>query len=394
MLTYGHNTRYYAPMYIHRVLTDTLQKTGKSLFLLGPRQTGKSTLVKKLKPDIAFNLMDEQIYLDFASNPSELRERLGNKNSGSVFIDEIQRLPSLLNTVQTILDENKRIKFFLTGSSARKLKRGKANLLPGRIHTYHLGPLIARELDYQMNAITAMEIGTLPGFYQEESREIWEKTLRSYAATYLKEEIQAESLTRNLEGFSRFLYIAAQWAGNFVDITQMASEAQISRQSAMRYFEILEETLVVDRCSPFAKNLRKRLVQHPKFYFFDTGVLNALLKNFSASSDRRGNLFEHFMWSQIMNGARALDTEIHITSYRTEHGAEVDFIVEKDDEIWAVELKASSNIGKGDLSGLRSFAEFYGKKHNSRIAYLGNHRKKIENTTVLPWIDLLKELGF
>jgi predicted AAA+ superfamily ATPase len=131
------------------------------------------------------------------------------------------------------------------------------------------------------------------------------KTLRSYASTYLKEEIQAEALTRNLEGFSRFLFIAAQWSGRFLDFIKLASESRINRQSAIRYFEILEETLVVSRCSAFSKNPRQRLIQHPKFYFFDSGVWNALLNNFTASADRIGPLFEHFFFNQLVAAAAA-----------------------------------------------------------------------------------------
>ena len=194
---------------IIRNVSPLLDASKKSVLLLGPRQTGKSTLVRALKPDLAVNLADESEYLSFARNPREIHERLLAQTYKTVFIDEIQRLPGLLNTVQSILDEGSRkTKFYLTGSSARKLKHGKANLLPGRVHSYLLGPLAASEMGYNVDTKKALSIGTLPGIWTDKDPAQREKTLRSYAATYLKEEIQAEALTRNVEGFSRFLYVS------------------------------------------------------------------------------------------------------------------------------------------------------------------------------------------
>lgn len=381
-------------MIISRQLSQILLRSKKSLLLLGPRQTGKSTLIESLHPDLTINLADEQTYLDFAKNPSELEERLDAREKTTVFIDEIQRLPSLLNTLQSIIDQRKdRTRFFLTGSSARKLKRGKANLLPGRIHVYHLGPLSVAELGDAFNTKQALETGTLPGIYTENSNQERVKTLRSYSATYLKEEIQAEALTRNLEGFSRFLFVVAQCSGQFVDFTKLASEAQISRQSATRYFEILEDTLIVHRCPSFSKSGRMRLIQHPKFYFFDSGVLNALLGNFQLSEDRKGILFEHLFFNQLIASAYSHDIEIKVSSYRTEHAAEVDFIVELENEVWAIELKASRNVRKSILTGFKSFADYYRKPHRSVVAYMGHVAKTIAGIDIVPWQELLKKMN-
>jgi predicted AAA+ superfamily ATPase len=381
-------------MIIPRRLTQILQKSKKSAMLLGPRQTGKSTLIQSLSPDLTINLAHEPTFLEFARNPSELEQRLAAGNYPSVFIDEIQRLPSLLNTIQTVIDAHpQRHRFLLTGSSARKLKRGNANLLPGRIHTYHLGPLSCAELDYNVNTSQALSTGTLPGIYTDSSPQDREKTLRSYGATYLKEEIQAEALTRNLEGFSRFLFLAAECSGQWLDLSKLASEAAIPRQSAIRYFEILEDTLIVNRCNAFSKSNRMRLVQHPKYYFFDTGVLNGLFANFTPSADRKGILFEHLFFNQLMTSAAAQDIELRVTLYRTEHGAEVDFILELGHNIWAIELKASQNVGTSDLRGFASFERFYNKPHRQCVAYMGTAKKKINSVEIFPWQELLKEIG-
>jgi predicted AAA+ superfamily ATPase len=380
-------------MYIDRLLLSKIEESKKSILLLGPRQTGKSTLIRQLQPQLVIDLSDQQLFLDFSSNPSELKERLQSPSPKTVFIDEVQRLPSLLDTIQSIIDQKSGVRFYLTGSSARKLKRGGANLLPGRIHTYPLGPLSSQELNYEMNTGEALSTGLLPGIYIEPSTAEKIKTLRSYAATYLKEEIQAEALSKNLEGFSRFLFVAASVSGQFLDISKLASQAQISRQSATRYFEILEDTLIVNRCSSFAKSLRKRLIQHPKFFFFDTGVLNALLGNFVASNDRKGLLFEHLFFNQILSSCAHSDQDARISTYRTEHGSEVDFIVELSGQVWAIELKASRVVSRGDLIGLKNFSKFYQKPHQAMVAYLGAVEKKIEGITICSWQIALKKMG-
>ena len=382
---------------IKRSLGPVLANAKRSFLLLGPRQTGKSTLVSSLKPDLTINLAHEATYLEFARNPRELEERLGAlplAQRQTVFVDEVQRLPSLLNTVQALLDASpSRYRFFLTGSSARKLRRGRANLLPGRIFTYQLGSIVSCEMDYKLDTTQALSHGTLPGILVEPDRYVKEKTLSSYAATYLKEEVQAEALTRNLEGFARFLSVCAEYAGRFLDLAKLAADAQIARQSAVRYFEVLEDCLIVQRLAPFAKSARRRLVQHPRYYFFDPGVLNGLLGNFKVSPDRIGNLFEHLIFTQIAHSALALDKQINLSSYRTEHGAEVDFIVTSNGETLAIESKASRNVGRSDLRGLDSFAEYYGKPHRSMVFYLGAERRKMGRVEVLPWQDGLREIG-
>jgi predicted AAA+ superfamily ATPase len=382
-----------------RALGQVLRDSKKSFLLLGPRQTGKSTLVSSLNPDLSINLAHEPTYLEFARSPRELEERLNALGSSgklqNIFLDEVQRLPSLLNTVQALLDSApQRYKFLLTGSSARKLRRGQANLLPGRIFTYHLGPVVSLEMDHRLDTNQALAHGTLPGILFEPDLKTKEKTLTSYAATYLKEEVQAEALTRNLEGFARFLSVCAEYAGQFLDLSKLAVDAQIARQTAVRYFEVLEDCLIVHRLAPFAKSARRRLVQHPRFYFFDPGVLNGLLGNFHLSADRTGNLFEHLICSQILSSAAARDQTIKLSAYRTEHGAEVDFILEMNRETLAIETKASRNIGVNDLRGFASFADFFGKPHRAMVLYLGKERRKMGAVEIFPWQEGLRAIGF
>jgi predicted AAA+ superfamily ATPase len=382
-------------MLIERLVASTIARAKKSVLLLGPRQVGKSTVMRSLAPNLEINLAHEATFFEFAQNPRALEERLAATRPTLVFVDEVQRLPRLLNTIQVILDDAraKSARFLLTGSSARKLRRGRANLLPGRIHTYELGPLCAGECDFALHTAASLATGTLPGIYTEPDDRERKKTLRSYAATYLKEEIQAEALTRNIEGFARFLRVAAACAGQFLDLSKLASEAMVPRQTAVRFFEILEETLIVSRADAFATSDCRRLVQHPRFFFFDNGVLNALLGNFQASPDRIGGLFEHLFYNQLRSTASALDAELRISTYRTEHGAEVDFIIEGTDFAWAIECKASRNVGARDLRGLVSFAELRGARHRRIVAYLGESRRVVQGVEVLPWQEVLREVA-
>jgi predicted AAA+ superfamily ATPase len=376
-----------------RRLTSLLRNDKKSCLLLGPRQVGKSTLMRGLHPDLTINLADEREFLAHASEPGLLTQRLQAERPKTVFIDEVQRLPRLLNTIQAILDDGARPpRFLLTGSSARKLRRGRANLLPGRIHSYRLGPLTVDELGDDFEEAAAFSTGMLPGIAADGDPRSRRKTLRSYASTYVREEIQAEALTRNVEGFARFLRAAAAGSGQFVDQTRLAKEAHVARVTIQRYYEILEDTLLAYRLDAFAKSERRRLVQHPKYFLFDVGVYNALVGSFDVSADRIGVLFEHFLLGQIMAAAQAGDTEVRVSSYRTEHGAEVDFIVEAGKDLWAIEAKASRSVGPNDTSGLRSFAELAGRRHRSLIAYLGEHRRVVGGIDVLPYRDALREL--
>lgn len=381
-----------------RHLLPVLQRSTRSALLLGPRQVGKSTLMRALQPDLEINLAHEPTYFAFASDPTELEARLdalAPAKLRTVFIDEIQRLPALLNTIQSLLDRPRHgWRFLLTGSSARKLRRGEANLLPGRIHSYRMGPLVSAECEHRLPTLDVLAHGTLPGILSESDLRDREKTLSTYAAIYLREEVQAENLSRSLEGFARFLSAIGEWAGAHLDLAKVAQAAQVPRQSAGRWFEVLEDTLLVMRADAFAKSATRRLVQHPKFFFFDNGVLNGLLGNFGVSADRIGRLFEHLLFDQIVHSAAAFDQAVRVSTWRTEHGAEVDFIVERGGELFAIEAKASRTVGAGDLRGLARFEAYAGRRVRSMVWYLGREPKRIHGVEILPWQQGLEAMGW
>lgn len=379
---------------LYRLLANQLEASSKSVLLLGPRQVGKSTLVRSLRPDLEINLADRATFLAFAANPSELQQRLAARPAGRVFIDEVQKLPPLLDTLQVLLDAPGQAppKFFLTGSSARKLRRGGANLLPGRVFVYALGALCSAELDYEMDTRRGLETGFLPEAYLAPEPLFRQKLLSSYASTYLAEEIQAEALTRNLEGFARFIHAAAMMSGQYLDFSKLAKQARISRQSCTRFYEILEDTLIARRAEPYWPAARADLVKHPKFYFFDVGVLNGLLGNFVASADRIGVLTEHMIFNQLVQSAQARDKKIEISTFRTRGGLEVDFIVTLDAKVWAIEVKAGL-VGTGDVRALRELPTYLDGPHEKIVATLDGVERKVDGVWVLPWQQMLRVMG-
>jgi predicted AAA+ superfamily ATPase len=380
---------------IPRLIAAAIRESQKSVLLLGPRQVGKSTLILGLRPDLAIDLNDAKTYLDFTSNPSELTERLAAQDGiRSVLVDEIQRHPAILNTVQTIIDHKsvKSPKFYLTGSSARKLKRGQANLLPGRIFSYELGPLCAAELGYELDVNRAMRYGTLPEPYLSPSTAFREKLLTTYSGVYLKEEIHAEALTRNLDGFSRFVMSAAEHSGQVLDFSKLAKQAKIDRKACAGFYEILEDTLIASRLEVFDRtdaDIKKR----PKFYFFDTGVLNGLLGNFAASGDRRGMLFEHLVVGQVIASSKARDTPVKLSYFRTRSGYEVDLILQLGAKTYAVEIKAG-RVDQGDAGKLEGFGDYYKDTDGYFLVTTdGTSARRIGRVLIVSLSDFLRAVG-
>ena len=380
---------------VKRALSQKLLASKKSCLVLGPRQVGKSTLIKSLRPKLTINLSSENEFFQYSSKPGLLEEVLAAEKPNTVFIDEIQRIPSLLNSIQSIIDDLKNApKFYLTGSSARKLRRGNANLLPGRVYSYQLSGLCGAELNYKMDLKKTLAFGLLPEPYFEANEIDRIKILRTYSSTYLKEEIQAESLVRGVQGFARFLNTAAEFSGKICDFSKISTKSKVSRSNIVRFVEILEDTLVAHRVTIFDRAKDADTIKHPKLYFFDVGVLNGLLNNFTVSPDRIGNLYEHFIYSMIRNSAMAIDEELEIQYFRTRHGLEVDFVLNYKNKIWAIEVK-SGDINNTDLDGLRAFREYYPKVHKCiAVGIKEKTRLSKDGIIICDWIHLMKTIGF
>ncbi len=373
-------------------LIDLPQK--QSFFFFGPRQTGKSTLLKQTFPadqTLYYDLLKTEEYLRLLAHPQLFREEVltrADKNR-HVIVDEIQRVPNLLNEIHWLMEQPKAPQFIMTGSSARKLKRGQANLLGGRAVTEHLSPLIKGELGELFSLQKVLEIGSLPKIYLEQDRLMANGLLQSYVETYLKEEIQLEAQIRNLNPFIQFLNLAAHDNGAMIHFTNIARETGVSYQTIKSYYQILEDTLLGSFLLPYRKSIRKRLSQHPKFYFFDTGVVRALTKTLTVPIEPKteafGRAFEHFVILEIMRLIQYQKLEYTLSYYRTEHGAEVDLIIETPSGlIKALEIKSSDVIQSVHLRGLNSFVEL---RPNAKLgcACLAPQPRRVGKVLVMPW---------
>lgn len=383
---------------IVRTLQKSLSQSRKSVLLLGPRQVGKSTLLKSLKPELEIDLSDESQFLRFSSDPDLLKSLVEESSARRILIDEVQRLPSILNTAQFLIDQSKShsrpLQFLLSGSSAVKLRRKSTNFLPGRVLQFYLSGLCAQELNGKINLKKAFRCGFLPEPYLESDLKLTEKLLSSYASIYVKEEIQTEALVRNIQGFARFLFVLAAAAGQVFDFSKASSKAKVSRTSSIRFVEVLEETLIAERVSVFDRAESADTIRHPKIYFFDIGVLNGLLGNFEASADRLGSLMEHVVYNQIRNSAIAFDHPIKISFFRTRHGLEVDFVVEHKGKVWAIEVK-SGDVRPSDLEPLIAFRDYFPEVHRCMVVSPTETRKRVINGIGIGSIEwMLSEMGW
>lgn len=375
-----------------------LPKRG-STFLFGPRQTGKSTLVRSLLPAASWtvDLLQHDTFLRFVKDPSQFRIEVAARvrdRVQTVFVDEVQKIPPLLDEIHGLI-ESTDVRFILTGSSARKLKRGGANLLAGRAATRNLHPLTITEMGDGFDLDRVLRLGTLPAAVvgdEDAAREM----LSSYAETYLREEIQAEGVVRSLGGFARFLEIAASQSGDILNAAAVASDAGVAARTVREYFQILEDTLIGFRLEPWRRSPRARMIGHPRFYLFDTGVTNALNRRLFQTPDpqRAGRLFEQWVVNECMRVVDYSLPETRIFYWRTHHGAEVDVLFERHGELrLAVEIKSRATITGADLSGLRSFAEAHPDVPRVIVARVPEPFE-VDGVTVLPWRRFFAELTF
>ena len=356
----------------------------RSFFLLGPRQTGKTTLIQHVLPDIRFyDLLDSANYLALSRNPGRLAEEIGSSVK-RVVIDEIQRLPSLLNEVQRLI-ETRDVKFLLTGSSARKLRRGGINLLGGRARVKYLHPLTYRELGDKFVLNQAMQRGLLPSIYFSDDPRA---DLESYAGLYLQQEIMAEGATRNIPAFSRFLKIAAHSNGGIVNFTNIASDAQVARTTVYEYYEILKDTLILRELPPWRKTVKRKPLASSKYYFFDVGVVSALQgRPFLPGTPEFGEAFETFIMHELSSWSDYASGEL-LSFWRSKSGFEVDFII---GDHTAIEVKAKENVSSQDIKSLRALREENKLKHFLCVC-MEKRSRDVDGIKILPYTEFLTSL--
>ena len=372
-----------------------------SFFLFGARGTGKTTLLKQLLEENnllsikKFDLLDSKQELRLQRDPSKLESEIGNDKYDWVIIDEVQKAPKLLDHVHKLIVE-KKIKFALTGSSARKLKRGGANLLAGRAFMFYLFPLTYKELGEAFNLEEILLWGSLPRTLEFQDSEQRELFLESYVQTYLKEEVVAEQLVRNLTPFRIFLEIVAQCNGEIINYSKLAREANTDDNTIRNYFDILEETHIGFRLLAYDRSLRKQQVKSPKFYLFDLGVKRALnnfeIKRLVTGSSNYGKAFEHFIVTECFRLNHYAKTRYKLSYFRSKDNREVDLIIQKSKEKFIfIEIKSTDVINKIDLTSVKAISK---EVKNSEAWVLCREAQEllVDGVRVMPWRKGLDEL--
>ena len=368
----------------------------KSVLLLGPRQTGKTTLVETLKPDLLLNFLRPEVRQRYERAPHLLGaevEALAPRTRASrpvVVLDEVQRVPELVNVVQDLVDR-RLARFVLTGSSARKLRRGGGvNLLPGRLLPMRLDPLsLAERVPATLEE--ALLYGSLPGTALAANDAAREEDLRAYTTLYLEEEVRAEALVRNLGRFSRFLQLAALEAGNISHFRGIAQELGVPHTTVAGYYEILEDCLIAERIEALSQSrTRKKLTKSPRYLFFDLGVRRA-----AAEEGRRlpprvlGALFEQFVGLELLRATRQTAGDLRLRFWRDPDGPEVDWIVEGEARWLPVEVKWSDAPAERDTRHLRTFLSEYPKAREGVVVCRTPRRFKLApNITAVPWQEI------
>ena len=378
--------------YRHRVLDVGPALSQRSVFLFGPRQTGKSSYVREqLKPEpmLSYNLLDGGLRLRLLADPTLMRQQVEARNLRDcvVFIDEIQKCPELLDEVHLLIEE-RGIRFLLSGSSTRKLKRAGTNLLGGRARTKYLHPFVYPEVAEDNDLLErVMARGLLPPHYLSEAPD---EDLRSYVDTYLSEEIAAEGQARNLPAFARFLQTAATVNAKIINYTNAANDAQVPRQTVRLWFQILIDTMLGYELSSYTSTVKRKAVETAKFYFFDIGVVRALrrLPAILPESSDFGEFFEHYIFMELKAYLDYRKPSSRLSYWRSLSGYEVDFVI--DDEV-AIEVKTAEVAQDKHLSGLKALRE-EGKIKSFYLVCRESRPRKVDGIDILPWREFLARL--
>jgi predicted AAA+ superfamily ATPase len=362
----------------------------KSFFLFGPRGTGKTTWVKSEFPDAVYlDLLEAEIFNDFLANPQRLGNFIPKNFNGWIIIDEIQRIPELLNEVHRLIEKNK-CKFILTGSSARKIRSKGVNLLAGRALSYHFYPLTVIELGKEFDLNHSLTYGQLPCVYTERNPKEY---MESYVKTYIEEEVRQEGLTRKLDAFYRFLESASFSQGSVLNISSVARDCSVERKVVENYFSILEDLLISYKIPVFTKRAKRRLTSHPKFYFFDVGIYRTLRPTgpLDMPEDISGHALETLFLQELKAVNDYLKLGYNIFYWRTSNNMEVDFVLYGEKGIKAFEIKRTGKTSNSMMKGLLAFKRDYPEAETYFI-YGGERRLRQADISVLPIKDALKEL--
>jgi predicted AAA+ superfamily ATPase len=369
-----------------------LEDPGGHHFLFGPRGTGKSTWLGVVHPEALFiDLLAPDLERRYAARPERLRELVvGNPETEVLVVDEVQKVPQLLDVVHQIMETTPKPRFILTGSSARKLKRAGVDLLAGRAILRSMHPFMAAELGETFDLELALRQGLLPLVWDSDHPD---ETLRAYVSLYLREEVQAEGMVRNIGSFSRFLEAISFSHASVLNTSEVARECEVSRKTVEGYIEILGDLLLSFRLPVFTKRARRHLTSHPKFYWFDAGVFRSVRP--AGPLDRpeeiAGTALEGLVAQHLRAWIDYTDPAFTLGFWRTKSGNEVDFVVYGPNGFWGIEVKHSSSVRAKDLRGLKAFVSDY-PEAMVRLLYRGSERLEIDGIPCLPCDDFLKRV--
>ena len=376
---------------ISRLLKIKLPK-GQSAFLWGPRKTGKTTFLRAAFPaSLSYDLLQTDLFFEFVKRPFLLREQLlaadPKELNEPVIIDEVQKVPQLLDEIHWLI-ENKGLRFILCGSSARKLKRGKANLLGGRAWRYEMHPLVSAEVA-DLDLLRALNRGMIPMHYMQEE---YRKSLQAYVRDYLKEEVFDEGLTRNIPAFSRFFDAMGYSHGELTNYANIARDCGIDAKTVKEYYQILADTLLGTMIEPYKKQQdRNVILRAGKFYLFDVGVAGAITHRQipQEKGEQFGRALEHFILMEILAHRVYRELDYDVNFWRTKSGLEVDFILGRGEV--AIEVKGTSRIDNSDMRPLKTFIQEY--RPASAFVVCNERAPRVhEDIRILPWRDFLKML--
>ena len=355
-----------------------------SLFLFGPRGTGKTTWLRANLPDaLVVDLLRPEEFRRFAARPERLREMVrAVQPGGDVVVDEVQRIPELLNVVHQLMESGQRWRFVLTGSSARTLRRGGVNLLAGRAILRTMHPFMAGELGARFDLSTALALGTIPTVHSSSDPA---GALSAYASLYVEQEVRAEGLARDVGSFSRFLEAAAFSHAATLNISGVARECETSRSTVSGYVELVEDLLLAFRLPVFTRRAKRRLVAHPRFFYFDCGVFRSLRPAgpFDRPEEIAGPALEGLVAQHLRAWLAYSETDARLYYWRTRSGAEVDFVLYGEPGIWGIDVMNADRVRSFDLRGLRAFGDEYPEARRV-LLYRGEHRLVRRGVLCLP----------
>ncbi len=361
-----------------------------SFFLFGPRGTGKTTWLKSQFPKaIYLDLLDSRLYRSLQADPGRLEEYIPSKNKEWIILDEVQKVPTLLNEVHRLI-ESKGFHFILTGSSARKLRRQGVNLLAGRAYTHYLYPFTSAELGKHFSLDHALRWGLLPGTLNTSMPQDF---LDAYLQTYLKEEVEQEALVRDLGTFARFLEVASLCQGTTLNVSNIAREVGAKRPAIENYFSILEDLRIAYALPAFNKRAARRLVHHSKFYFFDAGIYRALRPKgpLDTHEELDGMTLETLVLQELKALNDYLNLRYQLFYWKSATQLEVDFVLYGEKGLKAIEVKRGAEISPKDLHGLRAFLKDY-PEAEARIFYGGKHKRYLGKIELIPFEEGLRTL--